>query len=79
MRLTVSGLVRADRQAAQALGLGAAAGLREVLAASATPIGWRLHMVAGTELAILGMKRSVESLRKLSCGREGLLGAISRH
>ena len=48
--------LRADRQAAQALGPGAAEGLREVLEASATPIGWlslqppirwRLHMVAG--------------------------------
>ncbi len=48
--------LRADRQAAQALGAGAAEGLREVLLASATPVGWlslhppirwRLHMVAG--------------------------------
>ena len=48
--------LRADRKAAQALGLGAAEGLREVLAATAPPVGWlsvqppirwRLHMVAG--------------------------------
>lgn len=46
--------LRADRKAAQALGPGAAAGLREVLVATAPPIGWlsvqppirwRLHMV----------------------------------
>jgi hypothetical protein len=48
--------LRVDRQAAQALGVGAAEGLREVLAASAAPVGWlslhppirwRLQMVAG--------------------------------
>lgn len=48
--------LRADRQAAQALGAGAAEGLQEVLAANATPVSWlsvhppirwRLHMVAG--------------------------------
>jgi hypothetical protein len=48
--------LRADRQAAQAMGPGAAVGLREVLVANATPIGWlsvhppirwRLHMVGG--------------------------------
>ena len=47
--------LRADRQAAQALGPGAAEGLREVLVATATPIAWlslhppirwRLYMVA---------------------------------
>jgi len=47
--------LRADRQAAQALGLGAEEGLREVLVANASPVGWlsvqppvrwRLHMVA---------------------------------
>ncbi|GAO36011.1 hypothetical protein SCT_1408 [Sulfuricella sp. T08] len=46
----------ADRQAALALGLGAEEGLREVLVANASPVGWlsvqppirwRLHMVAG--------------------------------
>jgi len=49
--------LRVDRQAAQALGSAAAEGLREVLVASASPVGWlsaqpplrwRLHMVAGT-------------------------------
>ena len=46
--------LRADHQAAQAVGNGAAMGLREILAANVTPIGWlsmqppirwRLHMV----------------------------------
>ena len=48
--------LRADHQAAQVMGSGAAVGLREVLAAHATsvgwlslhpPIRWRFHMVAG--------------------------------
>ena len=48
--------LRADRQAAQAMGYGAAMGLREVLAANVTPAGlfsmqppirWRLHRVGG--------------------------------
>lgn len=49
--------LRADRQAAQSMGYGAAVGLREVLAANATAIGWlslqppirwRLHMVGSS-------------------------------